>query len=123
MNFNTVLVDESNFFRIMMAMSEGVQLSNEAYAAKKSGRYQEAIDKYERSLEVKLKAYGENSVHVCINLSGLADAYLKLGEIDKAEAFASRYMKIAEAIKNSEQLRIAKEIQVDIVAAKKALKK
>jgi hypothetical protein len=42
-----------------------------------------------QALEIKIAAYGEESQHVCITLSGIADSYLKLKQFDKALEYAT----------------------------------
>jgi hypothetical protein len=74
---------------------------------------------------MKVATHGEVSVHVCISLSGLADAYLGWSKTDPtklplARAEAERMLSIATKINSAEQIRIAKEILADIVKAEGA---
>jgi tetratricopeptide (TPR) repeat protein len=96
------------------AITDGVDLNNQAYAAANRRDFKTAIQKYKKALELKVKAYGENSLHCCISLSGLADAYLDIGDKSNAQNEAERMLRIAKSIDNSEQIRIAKEILSDI---------
>jgi tetratricopeptide (TPR) repeat protein len=96
------------------AVTDGIDLNNQAYAAAERRDFKTAIEKYKKALELKVKAYGENSLHCCISLSGLADAYLDLGDKLNAQKEAERMLKIAQIIKNDEQIRIANEILDDI---------
>ena len=99
---------------IMIAMTEGVHLNNTGHAAFKKGDYDTAIRNYLNAIEIKLRAYGEKSLHICITLSGLSDAYFKKGDILNAKMECERMLRIATTINNSEQVRIAKEILKDI---------
>lgn len=76
-----------------------------------------SVEKYLKAIEIKLEAYGEESRHICISLSGLCDAYLKLGDIDNARKQANRMLRIANKIEDPEQKRIAREILSDIQKA------
>ncbi len=100
------------------ALSDGITLNNEAYWLFSEGNFEKAIEKYLKAIQIKMRAYGEDSVHLCISLSGLADAYLKLGHLDNAHREATRMMAIARKIACKEQTRIALEILVDIAKAR-----
>ena len=101
---------------VLMALTVGCGLNNEAFLADARGDYQTAVDKYKQAIEIKLQAYGENSHHICISLSGLCDAYLSLGDVQNAKEQAQRMMSIAQAICDGEQMRIAQEILSDCEA-------
>ncbi len=96
------------------ASTTGVDLNNQAYAAAARRDYKTAIEKYNQALSLKVKAYGEDSLHCCISLSGLADAYLDSGDKVNAKKEADRMLRIAKSIGNGEQIRIANEILSDI---------
>ena len=109
-------VDKSGFTDdMMMAFTKGVDLNNDAYQAANRGDYATAIEKYNKALDIKLKAYGEDSHHVCISLSGLADAYLSMGDKANAMKEAKRMLVIARKLNNAEQIRIAREIITDVL--------
>ena len=113
------------------AVSEGVDLNNrgsQLNALKTAKGYAAAVDCFQKSLLIKRKAYPEDSVHICIGLSGLADAYLGLGQTASDKAEAAKYLTMARAeaermlaiggrIGSGEQKRIAKEILADIARA------
>ena len=107
----------------MLALGPGITFNNEAYQAYERGNYFESLEKYKKAIEIKLKAYGENSIHICISLSGLADCYLKLGDLENATKEAQRMLRISECIKRPDQIKIAKEILVDIEKAAKSKSK
>ncbi|XP_012561337.1 uncharacterized protein LOC100197288 [Hydra vulgaris] len=116
--------DASNFNSDqMIALTVGVGLNNEAYEAQMRGDHKIALEKYKQALEIKVKAYGENSLHVCISLSGLCDAYLELNDLENATLQANRMLSIAQYITNPEQIRIAQEILVDCEKLSKKRKK
>ncbi len=96
----------------------GIDLNNRAYSAAEQGRHQEAIEYYKKAVEIKARAFGAITVHVCISLSGLSDSYLALKDYDNAFKEADRMRKIAERIKDPEQMRIAKLILADIAKAR-----
>ncbi len=103
--------------KVMRAMTEGIDLNNAAYMAFEKGNYKTSVEKYLKAIEIKLEAYGEESRHICISLSGLCDAYLKLGDIENARKQAIRMLRIANKIEDPEQKRIAREILSDIQKA------
>lgn len=96
------------------AMTIGVDLNNEAVCLDKDGFHEKAIEKFLQALSIKIRAHGESSVHICISLSGLADAYRKIGDYDNALSQATRMMKIAQEINSPEQKRIAGLILSDV---------
>ncbi len=100
------------------ALNEGITLSNAAYMCNRSGNYSGAVENYLQAIQIKLRAYGENSVQLCISLSGLADAYLNLGDLLNAHMQATRMMNIAKQVNSREQMRIAVEILQDIATAR-----
>ena len=105
----------------MEALSTGIELGNRGNELKKSGRFEDAERAFNQSLAIKLRAYPEDSVHICITLSGLADTLLDWGKATKSEerlrqarAYAERMRAIAIRIKSPDQRRIADEILGDI---------
>ena len=84
-----------------------------------------ALRSHEAALALKLTLYPEASVHVCISLSGVADAFLSLAEegdvsaLAAAEATAQRYAAAAKALGDADQRRIAHEILADIAAERR----
>lgn len=77
-------------------------------------QFRAAEEKYLEAIEIKKKAFTENSIAVCITLSNLADLYLSWKKYDMARETANRMLAAAMAIKSNEQQRIAKEILFDI---------
>ena len=55
-----------------------------------------------------------------LSLSGLADCYLKLGDLENATKEAQRMLRISECIKRPDQIKIANEILIDIKKATKS---
>jgi hypothetical protein len=72
---------------ISRAMTEGIQLNNEAMAAFNASDLITALRLYNRCLEIKRAAYAFPSIHIAISLTGLADTHLGLA---KAAAGAER---------------------------------
>ena len=107
-------VDQPDNQHYMTAMTEGVQLNNSGSSAFRRGDYDTAIALFQKAIDIKVKAYGEESLHVCITLSGLSDSYFKKGDISKAKQECERMLRIATSINNTEQMRIAREIAKDI---------
>ena len=103
----------------ILAMTRGVELNNAAYVAHTKKDYKTALEKYKEAISIKLNAYGEDSLHICISLSGLSDVYLDMGDLENARKEANRMLKIAKNTGNPEQIRIAKEILTDISKASK----
>lgn len=99
---------------VLKAMTDGVELNNCGSSAFRRGDYYTAIGLFQKAIDIKVKAYGEESLHVCISLSGLSDSYFKKGDISKAKQECERMLRIATCINNSEQMRIAREIARDI---------
>ncbi len=93
----------------------GISLNNEGVILNNRGLYVQAIEKFQQAIRLKIGTYGLKSVHVCISLSGLADAYLHNKEFDKAANSANQMLLIGQAILNEEQVRIAREILADVV--------
>lgn len=101
-----------------MKAFEAIELNNTAHAAFNSGDYTKSIEMYKRALDLKEKLYGPVSYHLCISLSGYADAYLCSGDLESANREATRMLRIAEQISQPEQIRIAKELLADCEKAK-----
>jgi tetratricopeptide (TPR) repeat protein len=95
---------------MLLAMTKGIDLNTEAHVASSQGDHTKALTLYQEAVDIKVKAYGENSHHVCSSLSGLSDAYLSLGDKANSLKEAKRMLAIARKLKNSEQVRIAREI-------------
>lgn len=110
-----------------MAMTVGCDLNNEAFLADTRGDYKTAVEKYKQAIEIKKKAYGENSVHICVSLSGLCDAYLSMEDAENATLQSKRMMAIAQTLRDkpnrNEQIRIANELLVDCEKLNKKLAK
>ena len=104
-----------------MALMQGVEFGNRAGELRNAGRFDESEKLYNQSLAIKLRAYPEDSVHICITLSGLADTMLEwakatksFARLSQARAYAERMRSIAIRIKSPDQRRIADEIIGDI---------
>lgn len=67
--------------KINRALTEGVALNNAAFALQQQGKYSDAVKKFRQAVDIKIDAYGLNSIHVCISLSGLADCMQLAGDI------------------------------------------
>ena len=70
---------------------------------------------------IKEWLHGLNSVHCCITISGIADAYLykyrntkDINDLNLSEQYAEQLHNIALSINSREQQRIAREILIDI---------
>ena len=59
------------------------------------GRFEEAIELQERSLKV-LEKVGENPIQYAITLSNLVQPYLKVKNIEKAEEYLQKSLKLIE---------------------------
>jgi len=104
---------------------QSIQLNNAGVEADRAGRHDEAIKLFNEAIAIKTRLHGATSVHVCISLSGLADAYLNKAKKEsnqekRAEALAAarseceRMLRIAMDIGSREQQRIGTEILQDI---------
>lgn len=111
---------------VMEAISVAVPLNNEAHDFRKRGDFAGAERRFLESLRIKLRAYPENSVHICISLSGIAETYLEWaatgGErassrLAAARSYAERMRAAAAAIRDAGQLKYAHEILADIAKA------
>ena len=78
------------------------------------GDYEWALKANKVALSMKEYMYGMRTINSCISLSGIADAYLKLKDFDKAMETAKSMEAIAKEINSIEQLKISREIIVDI---------
>lgn len=103
--------------QILLASTKAIDLNNKGYKMSERGDYQNALVAYHEALALKIDAYGPVSVHNCITLSGIADAYLGLKDYTSAEKYCKQMESIALEIKSAEQLRIAREIWKDIATA------
>jgi hypothetical protein len=97
---------------VLRAITEGVELNNEGLRLQRAGRFAESEMAFVESLRIKRDAYAEESIHICIGLSGLADTYLEWGKMQEARTHATKMKEIATNIQSLEQLRIADEILV-----------
>ena len=112
---------------ISRAMTEGIQLNNEAMAAFNASDLITALRLYNRCLEIKRAAYAFPSIHIAISLTGLADTHLGLAKaaagaerarhFAAARAAAEKQAEIARALGSSEQARIAAEVLADVARA------
>ena len=113
---------------LMDAVQVAVPLNNEAHMHRARGDFQGALTRFQESLRIKLLAYPENSVHICIALSGIADTYLewaavahggaeKAARLVTSRAYAERMKSAATAIRDAGQLKIALEVLADISKA------
>jgi hypothetical protein len=87
-----------------------------------------ALASFEQCLRLKRAAYPSPSIHVCLSLSGLADAHLGLAAgargtaagaraLAAARAAAEEHLALATALKSPEQQRIAREVLADVCKA------
>jgi len=102
---------------IVDALGIAVPLNNEGLVRFNRGDYAGSEKCFLEALRIKSIAYGEDSVHMCISLSGLADTYLRWGKLNRSRQEAERMLGIATRIGNAEQQRIANEILADLNVA------
>lgn len=68
---------------------EAIQKNNAACAAKRAGRYDEAIRLHTEAIQSKVRLFGEQSVQAALSFHNLGGAYLEAGRIEEAaDAFA-----------------------------------
>ncbi len=102
---------------IIRAQTEGIDWNNRGCDLLKKGKYAEAEQALHRALEIKLRAYGGDSIHVCISLGVLADIYLAWKKFDQAKLEAVRFLDTATRINSAEQQRLAREVLQEIAQA------
>jgi len=61
-----------------MAREEATQCNNQGLALERSGQYHAAEQKYLRSLEIKLRHFGENSVTTALSHNALGELYITM---------------------------------------------
>jgi tetratricopeptide (TPR) repeat protein len=98
-------------------VTDAVSLNNEGVFLMRSGKHQEALDRFKKALQIKIRCSGFVSLDTCISLSGYADAFLGLRDFDAAFREARRLLQISKSIKDRNQERIANEILSDIAKA------
>lgn len=116
----TITNKQEEVDKVSHVLYEAVPLNNSAVKLSAEGRYEEAIVLFQRAIDMKKEVFGEESVEVCISLSGLADAHLSLGRLEDAYREAIRMRDICKKIRSKSQLKIAMEILADIAKAQVA---
>jgi len=77
-NIHITLATPRNAAVFRAANVTAVQLSNEAMMRGNRGDYQGAIDQYKKALQLKINAYGEESVQAAISYNAIGENYLFL---------------------------------------------
>lgn len=105
-------------------MDSAITLNNDAVRLTKEGDFAAAERAAHESVRLKALSFGEDSIHTCISLSGLADCYyywaVRGGDRSKlplARATAERMLRAAERVGDANQLRIVREILSDVSKA------
>ncbi len=93
---------------------KGIDFNNTGYILDSRGQYGLAIAAFQKAIQVKIITFGEESVHVCVSLSGLADAYLHNKQYKEAYMTANKMLTIGLKIESEEQVKIAREILSDL---------
>jgi tetratricopeptide (TPR) repeat protein len=75
-----------------------VDKNNAANIARKAGRYGEAISLHKEALELKLRAFGEESVQAAISYNALGEVYLQAGELSEAEKVFAKALKARDNV-------------------------
>jgi hypothetical protein len=108
--FDGCSFQKNNHFSDALQILEAIELNNQGTILDESGHYLQAINVFKQAVALKKSIFGENSVHVCISLCGLTDAYLHNKDFSKAHNAARKMLKIALVIQSEEQLRVAREL-------------
>lgn len=64
--------------------AEAIQKNNEACAARRAGRYNEAIRLHTEALKTKVELFGARSVQAALSFHNLGEALLDAGKLDAA---------------------------------------
>lgn len=115
---------------VIDAMMRGVELNNQGAASARREDFALAESQFLESLAIKQRAYPEESVHICITLSGLADLFLSWAQktvasdsargatlLKQARAYGERMQAAATHIRDPQQIRVARDILADISKA------
>jgi tetratricopeptide (TPR) repeat protein len=89
--------DPAKAAAVMEANSRAVKHSNDAVAAMKRGRYEEAAALHQQALALKLPAFGSNSVQAAISYNGLGECLLKAGRVADAEVNIAKALHVRDA--------------------------
>ncbi|KAK2607302.1 hypothetical protein N8I77_005986 [Diaporthe amygdali] len=79
-----------------LAAMIAIEKNNDAHAAQRAGRYDEAIRLHTEALQAKIKFHGEQSAEAAYSSNGLGSAYLLAGKLDEAEDAFRKALKIRD---------------------------
>ena len=107
-------------FGSILNFDEAVQLNNKGHALVKT-QPDQALSYLNRSVGIKERLHGLNSVHCCITISGIADAYLykyrntkDINDLNLSQQYVEQLYSTSISINSREQQRIAREILMNI---------
>ena len=95
-NMTAMHSDSPNASAIMEANTTAVGYSNQAVSLSKSGQFDRAAELHQKALDLKIKAFGEESVQAAISYNGLGECLLKAGKLDQAEAALRKALKVRD---------------------------
>ena len=77
------------------AITDGVQWNERGWECLRQGDYESAAACHRRALEMKLAGLGENHASTAISYNALGEALTKLNELDEAEEYIKKAIRIA----------------------------
>ncbi|KAK6949315.1 hypothetical protein Daesc_009390 [Daldinia eschscholtzii] len=79
-----------------MATFDGVDNSNNGFAAMKAGQFDKAIALHRKALEHKLRFHSPRSIQAAISYNGLGEALLRAGRLDEADEMFHKALPVRE---------------------------
>lgn len=77
--------DPAHLAAMMRANTLGIDKNNEGNLAREAGQLDRALQLHLEALDLKIRAFSENSVQAALSFNTLGETYLKIGTLDKAE--------------------------------------
>ena len=85
---------------MMEANTTAVGYSNEAVSLSKAGQFDRAAQLHQKALNLKIRAFGEESIQAGISYNGLGECLLKAGKLDQAETALRKALKVRDSKEN-----------------------
>lgn len=92
----TLLAPDVDSTVFIEANTTAVDKNNAANLASEARRYGEAISLHKEALELKLRAFGEESVQAAMSFNGLGEVYLKVSKLNEAEEVFAKALKVRD---------------------------
>ncbi|OBZ78943.1 hypothetical protein A0H81_01107 [Grifola frondosa] len=108
-----------------LALSEGINLNNEAQRLVREGNFQAAELKHLRAIELKERGLGLDHITTALSWNAIGELYIKMGRLDEAEGYLQKALRVrsnsgpaSDAAATRDNLARIYEIRGNLQAAK-----